>query len=268
MDVGMNDGADTAFYLAKGFEVVAVEADPELVVAACERFSVEIAEGRLCVIEAAIAETAGTTRFAIADGMTIWSTLDPEFLRRNAKIEYRYVEVRTVRFADLLREHGVPYYLKVDIEGLDMLPVRALHELGDRPRYVSLESSVSSNLAPFDRVFDELAELWSLGYRGFKYVNQRRLGRVRLPPRPLEGTSVADRPDGHWSGPFGRETPGRWLAAGQALALAQFLRTKHNIGGYGGRWRQTPPGFAYAATRMLLLRRAHSWYDLHARMGD
>ena len=30
-DVGMHNGADTAFYLAKGFRVVAVEANPELV---------------------------------------------------------------------------------------------------------------------------------------------------------------------------------------------------------------------------------------------
>jgi hypothetical protein len=30
-DVGMCDGADTAFYLAKGFRVIAIEANPTLV---------------------------------------------------------------------------------------------------------------------------------------------------------------------------------------------------------------------------------------------
>ena len=31
IDLGMNDGSDTLFYLKKGFNVVAVEADPTLV---------------------------------------------------------------------------------------------------------------------------------------------------------------------------------------------------------------------------------------------
>src|SRR4051812_12299597 len=38
IDVGMHDGGDTAFYLAKGFDVVAVEADPGLAQAGAERF--------------------------------------------------------------------------------------------------------------------------------------------------------------------------------------------------------------------------------------
>src|SRR5690348_14857053 len=37
-DVGLCDGDDTAFYLAKGFRVVAVEANPALVAAAKQRF--------------------------------------------------------------------------------------------------------------------------------------------------------------------------------------------------------------------------------------
>ena len=53
IDVGMHDGTDTAYYLAKGFRVVAVEANPALVRAAQDRFSVEIDEGRLAIIAAA-----------------------------------------------------------------------------------------------------------------------------------------------------------------------------------------------------------------------
>src|SRR5262245_43578507 len=49
-DVGMEDGTDTGFYLKKGFRVVAVEADPELASRARERFSDEIAAGRLVVL--------------------------------------------------------------------------------------------------------------------------------------------------------------------------------------------------------------------------
>ena len=37
-DVGMHDGDDTAYYLDKGFQVVAVEANPVLVQSGRERF--------------------------------------------------------------------------------------------------------------------------------------------------------------------------------------------------------------------------------------
>jgi Methyltransferase FkbM domain len=205
---------------------------------------------------------------AIADEMTIWSSVDPAFINRNQGVAYHYVDVPALRFAAVLAEHGVPYFLKVDIEGMDMLPIRALRDVNERPRYVSVESNVTSNDASFGRVFDELAELWSLGYRAFKYVNQRLLPRVRLPAPPLKGEYVDARFTGHSSGPFGRETPGRWRTAEQALAQAELLRFTHNIGGYGGKWSHTAIGSAYVGARKLLLRREHSWYDLHARLGE
>ena len=270
IDVGMHDGTDTAFYLAKGFKVVAVEANPVLVDAARVRFAADIANGRLTIVGAAIAERRGKMSLAVADDPqhAIWSTLDPELVKRNSKaVDYRFVEVDTVPFCEVLREYGVPYYLKIDIEGFDMVPVRALHELGDRPNYVSIESNVATSDATFDRVFDEFAELWSLGYRRFQFVNQRTLSRLRMPRPPLEGPYVDERFGNESSGPFGRELPGRWRSVRQARAEAALLRFKHNVGGYGGRWRATPVGFAYAVTRRLVARRAHSWYDLHAQLG-
>ena len=79
IDVGMHDGTDTAFYLAKGFKVVAVEANPVLVEAARTRFAPEIAAGRLTIVGAAIAEQKGTMSLAVSDDPdhAIWSTLDP-----------------------------------------------------------------------------------------------------------------------------------------------------------------------------------------------
>ncbi|HJU23267.1 MAG TPA: hypothetical protein VJ891_12220 [Casimicrobiaceae bacterium] len=38
----------------------------------------------------------------------------------------------------------MPYYLKIDIEGADLHCVRALARFGKRPKYVSLESTMTS----------------------------------------------------------------------------------------------------------------------------
>ena len=67
IDVGMNDGSDTAYYLHCGYRVVAVEANPELVSEAERRFRREIKDGRLTLLNVGIAEQAGEKDFWIAE---------------------------------------------------------------------------------------------------------------------------------------------------------------------------------------------------------
>lgn len=55
-DVGMHTGGDTEFYLKKGFNVVAFEADPELAESGRRRFSREINAGQLTIVEGAIVD--------------------------------------------------------------------------------------------------------------------------------------------------------------------------------------------------------------------
>ena len=61
IDIGMSEGNDTAFYLAKGFAVVGVEADTALQPHLAERFAAEIASGRLHLLHRAAAATSGKT---------------------------------------------------------------------------------------------------------------------------------------------------------------------------------------------------------------
>lgn len=46
-DVGLHNGSDTAYYLHRGYDVVAVEANPRFCALAERRFAPEIAAGRL-----------------------------------------------------------------------------------------------------------------------------------------------------------------------------------------------------------------------------
>ena len=63
-DVGLHKGEDTAFYLAKGFEVVAFEANPALVQSCRERFADAIAAGRLTIVEGAVVDEAANSNEA------------------------------------------------------------------------------------------------------------------------------------------------------------------------------------------------------------
>jgi FkbM family methyltransferase len=268
IDAGAHTGQDTEFYLAKGFEVVAIEANPMLADALAEKFSEHVRSGRLRILNVAIAERSGTESLAVADDITIWSSLSPEFVTRNEAVgtQYRYVNVSAVRFEEVLADVGVPHYLKIDIEGLDMLCVNALHQFAERPTFVSLESHVSAGAAPFDRVFDELAHLWVLGYRAFQYVDQRKHPTLALPADAREGVFVDARFTDNSSGPFGEEAPGEWEPISVTLGRGTGHWLQHNLVGFGGRWSGSRAGAAYARV-LRRLRRPIGWYDLHARLG-
>jgi len=55
-DVGLHRGQDTDFYLKKGFNVVAFEANPENAAFCRDQFKTAIDDGRQTIIEGAIAE--------------------------------------------------------------------------------------------------------------------------------------------------------------------------------------------------------------------
>ena len=55
-DVGAHKGEDVAFYLSKGFRVIAIEANPEFCQEIADRFKEAISRGSLTVINTAIAQ--------------------------------------------------------------------------------------------------------------------------------------------------------------------------------------------------------------------
>jgi hypothetical protein len=58
-DLGMNNGDDSAYYLLKGYEVVAAEANPTLVDQARVRFQKEIQAGLIVIEHVGIADQCG-----------------------------------------------------------------------------------------------------------------------------------------------------------------------------------------------------------------
>jgi FkbM family methyltransferase len=213
-DVGAHKGEDTALYLAKGFRVVAVEAHPDLAEGIRQRFSGAIHAGHLVVVQAAISDSVGSVPFYVNDKVSVWGTTFESWAQRNAKMgaPSRCIEVPSIRFDELLDEHGTPYYLKVDIEGADLLCLEALRDRAT-PRHVSIESTKSS----WDELLAEFDLLESLGYSHFKVVSQHNVQKQRAPRPALEGDYVPYRPMPGSSGFFGEEAPGRWLSAKEAL---------------------------------------------------
>lgn len=258
-DIGMHDGTDTDFYLRKGFRVVAVEADPDLARAGEERFRDEIRAGRLIIVNKAIADRSETVTL-YKSTETLWSSIDVahgHFAEMKGE-SVEPVKVEAITSGQLLREFSTPYYMKIDIEGLDLVALKGLQEVQDRPAYVSIESGRRD----IQWIQEELDAFRRLGYRRFKVVPQHRVCKQKEPCPPREG-APAGNPVHHSSGLFGRDLPGKWLTEDQTVdAYRRPLLNRYLTGGGSlikNRW-------ARAALKRTGFRAG--WYDTHAKLGD
>ena len=260
-DVGMHKGEDTDFYLKKGFRVIAIEAHPELAAQGAERFPEFIANGKLVIVNKAVGAENGTARFFVNDKRSVWGTLNEDWAARNQHLgaESHVIEVQTTRFEALLQQYGVPYYMKIDIEGSDHLCLEALAKFPDKSHFVSIESDFSSMRAT-KAEFDLLA---SLGYDRFKIVNQHTVGQMICPTPPREGSQLAYKFEGGSSGLFGRELPGEWLARSKAIArFRRIVMESKLVGDFG--ILEPLPREIYKFITYHFLWRGSAWWDTHA----
>jgi FkbM family methyltransferase len=160
-DIGMYDASDTVYYLEEGYQVVAIEANPVLVQRAEERLRQHVEAGRLHLVNAAIGTGSGNVELIISgDNLGSSSTSKERLLSRNPVGSY---SVRSLSIQELFAQYGLPYYLKVDIEGADRLCVLAL-EKETRPQFLSFEIGED-----FEELITHAA---AIGYQRFKIINQ------------------------------------------------------------------------------------------------
>jgi FkbM family methyltransferase len=265
-DVGMHNGDDTAYYLHKGWRVIAIEANPALIPAARQRFAAALAAGRLALVNVAIAATAGEVDLFVPAGRDLAGSLvESNAARFSGALQRLRVPCRP--FAAIMADYGTPHYVKIDIEGSDRLCLDALTP-GNLPPFVSIEMAHADGDA-------DIRRLAALGYRGFKCVRQNDLaviGPAELPrqlalrrrrargglsglavgaTRRLERLLMPVR-DGDWrfpkgaSGPFGTSLAGAWLDAAAMLGVWQALHDIDAELGAGG---------------------VGEWFDVHAALA-
>jgi FkbM family methyltransferase len=193
-DLGMHDGEDTDYYLKKGLRVVAVEANPRRCEEGRVRHGEAIAAGRLVIENAALWSGYATRPFYVNTVNDHWSSLDEGWAGREGN-PYQAVTIACVPVTDLFGRHGVPLYMKIDIEGADELVVRQLVGLEVLPAYLSIEDCRFG--------YEYLERLREAGYDGFKLLDQSTVGTIVDP-------EVDHRFKLGSSGPFGELVPGEW----------------------------------------------------------
>ena len=236
-DIGANDGADTGFYLAKGFKVIAVEADPALCDKIGKQYQRNLNDGRLKVVNIGVSDKHDTLTF-FQNEFSEWSSFQVKS-KATTQLSHNQIAVPTAPLREIIENFGTPYYVKIDIEGFELKAISSLSDKSPLPVYLSFEVNHD-----WVQILDFL-EL--LGFDGFQIVRQGK-GFLSDPPNPPREGDLWPKPfTNNQSGCFGLELSDAWLD--RASIDAAVVREAAEAG-------------------VRLSRGAlRGWHDIHARRG-
>lgn len=278
-DIGMHKGEDTEFYLRKGFKVVGFDANPELISYCKKKFGAFVESGLLTIIEGAIVDSdhcklrENKALFYTNEKESVWGTACCNWADRNTRsgASSKIIEVDLVDFVEIVQRYGIPHYMKIDIEGCDMVCLNALKNFYERPDYISIESDKTS----YSKIKHEIQTFVSLGYTNFHAIEQSSIPASQTPPYPpKEGKYSAHVFKEGSSGLFGAEISGNWKSNTEILRKYQIIRLGYFLYGEDGifhRWRFKGAHRLRALTCKMLQKFTKEvvpgWYDTHARHG-
>ena len=168
-DIGAHRGDDCYVYLQMGYRVLAVEANPSLVIELKKRFRKEIEMGDMIVLNYAVAEE---------DNQQVDFFINEDSSKSSASkvTGNKSIKVDSRRLQTIMSEFGKPYYCKIDIEDGDLTALLSLDFLF--PSYISVEvsgKSIRDIQQNEHHLFATINRLYNMGYKRFKLVDQENL---------------------------------------------------------------------------------------------
>jgi len=267
-DLGLHKGEDTEYYLKRGFKVVAVEADKELVAKNERDFKEYIEKGDLVIVHGAISDvTEDTITFYKNNKVTVWGTVVKDWAQRNAALGADSVEVKVnvVRLKSLFEKYGIPYYLKIDIEGMDLVALKTLSECSVKPKYVSIESEK----VHWDSLIEEFEVLEELGYDAFNLVEQSGVHKQKIPDFSEEGDMLIHQFKPGSTGLFGTDLRDQWLSKKEAIdRYRKIFKLYRAFGDKSIFTKIYLLRVLKSVLQRLLQMPLPGWYDTHARLKD
>jgi FkbM family methyltransferase len=251
-DIGAHKGIDTAFYLQKGYKVVAIEANPQLCNYLRKKFNSEIREGKVILVECAIDRISKqSVPFYLTDDEGE-SSLSADRLKA-MNVAYKTLYVQTKTLTELFDQLGAGTYCKMDIENFDVAALKSLDPTDNLPEYFSVELSglpLEKLVQQPEQTLTALGEYQRLGYKRFKLVDQFTLAsltwkkfytvqksfsfRIRHKLESIFNFPTKSFSPRLWyknkhnytfttesSGPFGEDLVGEWYPASMMMQIIQ-----------------------------------------------
>jgi FkbM family methyltransferase len=229
-DLGMHLGEDTDFYLKKGYKVIAVEANPQNVEYCRARFQSQIVQRKLHIISGAIVSNRNDGFITFYQNVrSNWGTVEKDWATRNLRRGNPSVEIKVpiIDLQHLFSQYGIPYYIKIDLQGQELTALSLLKSLLSIPQYTSLNlgvwDQIVSEKIDFTKLIRVLDSFTELGYKKFKVVQQATIPGSRIKTRDLNGVQFDYTFQRHSSGAFGNDIAGEWVSYCKAVELYLYV---------------------------------------------
>ena len=271
-DLGAHKGEDSDFYLRKGFRVVAVDASDELCEKNLQRFKENSDSNEFKMLNYAVTDKDNEiVTFYQNTNNTIWGTIFDSWDARNKRMGSTSTKknVNTIRLDTLLKSElqsdETVEYIKIDIEGADVIALKSLLNCKQKPRFVSIESEKVF----WDKLVEEFSVFQQLGFTKFKIIDQTRVSKQKCPNPSREGKYIDYKFEVGSSGLFGDDLPGEWLSAEDAMAAYKKIFWRYKYFGDDGTYNFRKY-FKNKSVKKLLGKIQRiifphvGWYDTHA----
>jgi FkbM family methyltransferase len=196
-DFGANVGQNLEYYLQKAEKVIAIEANPELCHEMTKEFETEVAQNRLVIVNAVLAQQEGTTTFWLNRELSVLSQLDEPSDPANFRpVQLPGREMKSI-IEDNLNRGEEFLYSKFDLEGYDARALKSLFKSRNFPKHLSAEVQSLDALALL--VFQK-------DYDKFKIVNGSQVAEKYKKAEIKIGENTRTFNFKHHSaGPFGED---------------------------------------------------------------
>lgn len=144
-DIGANKGNKVNAFLKMGFKVVAVEPEKKSLSTLHYRFK----HKKVSIVEKGVSDKEGTLTINVAEGRSGLNTLSDKWVgslgsKETNRWEEEHAfkksyEVPITTLEKLFLEFGVPYYIKIDVEGYEKNVIKGLER---SPSFISFETNL------------------------------------------------------------------------------------------------------------------------------
>ena len=208
-DIGSNNGDNIPYYLLKCDKVIAIEANPELCTEIADRFQYEIECGRL-IIRNGVIVTSEINSNQVPFYIHKFNHVLSQFPKPDDTLIQNFNQyfLPTINIKELVKEYGIPFYVKIDIENYDHILLRDFLRNDIKPEFISAES----------HSIDTFAGLVSLGYNSFKLVIGETVNaQYRNHNVITKSGFIKYSFPYHSAGPFGEDINGNWMSKTELL---------------------------------------------------
>lgn len=174
-DLGFFNGQDSLNYIKKGYKVVAIEANPILYKRYKKKLSKYINSKKLILLNKIFSNSREKDYFyynpneifrgSIKKKLASPIGFSKKMFGINFKKKIIKCQLPCIDLPELVKEYGMPYYIKFDMDGVEETLINGLFELKKKPKYLSVE---------FDKGHSSyfLKSLKMMKYKKFLFVNQ------------------------------------------------------------------------------------------------